>query len=356
VPTWGELGDELLENQKRVAQESEPKIGPHEILRRKYLQQLHERTGRATFLYYSGWMDKPQAGPEILSVVGADVCGFMEACSNAAGKKTRELDLFVHSPGGDGDAAEQICEYLRTQYDHIRVIVPLQAMSAATMMALSADEVIMGAHSQLGPIDPQLTIQTPEGPRQASAQAIKDQFKLAQAQCADPVALPAWLPILRTFAPGLLAACDHAAKRGEEIVSKAMAKYMLRDNAEASRKAAEAASWFGDAETLLSHGRPVRREEAREHGIVVSDLEDDNDLQDAILSVHHSAMRTLSDTPVAKLIENEVGRAYLLMQQQVIQMAGPPPIVPPEAPNGPAPTPQGAKKPPPPPRKRKKRR
>lgn len=351
MPTWGEIGPELLKIQKRVANEPNPKVGPYDILRRKYLAKLHKRTGRATFLYYSGWMDKPNAGPEDLSVVGADVCGFMEACSNAAAKKDRKLDLFIHSPGGDPDAAEQICEYLRTQYDHIRVIVPLQAMSAATMMALSADEVLMGDHSQLGPIDPQLTIQTPEGPRQASAQAIKDQFQLAQEQCADPAALPAWMPILRTFAPGLLAACDHAAARAEEIVSKAMAKYMLAGDPKASEKAAEAASWFGDAKTLLSHGRPVRRDEAREHGVVVADLEKDDELQDDVLSVHHAVMRTLSDTPITKLIENENGRAYMLAQQPV-QI--PVPLL--QQPQGPGQ--QGQKPPPKPPRKqqRKKRR
>lgn len=354
MPTWGELGEELQQIQASLEKKSQPGVGPFDVLRRKYLTQLYERTGRATFLYYSGWMDKPQASPETLSVVGADVCGFMEACSNAAAKKERKLDLFVHSPGGDADAAEQICEYLRDQYDHIRVIVPLQAMSAATMMALSADEVVMGAHSQLGPIDPQLTIQTPEGARQSSAQAIKDQFELAQKECADPAALPAWMPILRTFAPGLLAACDHAAKRAEEIVSTAMAKYMLAGDPKASEKAAEAASWFGDAKTLLSHGRPVRRDEAREHNVVVSDLEDDDDLQDAILSVHHATMHTMAGTPAAKLIENENGRAYFLMHlQQGLQLQLPPP---PQEGGGNKPGKPGKKPPPPPPRKRNKKR
>lgn len=348
MPTWGELGDEIVEAHQRLAADPQPGLGPFDVVRRKYLSELHDRTGRATFLYYSGWMDKPQAGPETLSVVGADVCGFMEACSNAKGKATRKLDLFIHSPGGDPDAAEQICEYLRTQYDHIRAIVPLQAMSAATMMALSADEIIMGDHSQLGPIDPQLTIQTPEGARQASAQAIKDQFELAQKQCADPAALPAWMPILRTFAPGLLAACDHAAKRAEEIVSTAMAKYMLAGDPDASQKAAEAAGWFGDAKTLLSHGRPVRRDEAREHGVVVHNLEEDDDFQDAVLSVHHAVMHTLASTPSVKMIENEAGRAYILSQQPV--------LLPVEGPPQQGPSKDTPKKPPPPPKKRRKRR
>jgi hypothetical protein len=268
---------------------------------------------------------KPQAGPQILSVAGSDVAGFMEACSNAAGKDSRKLDLILHSPGGDGDAAEAICKYLCEQFDHIRVIVPLQAMSAATMMALLADEIVMGAHSQLGPIDPQLTVQTPEGTQQASAQAIKDQFELAQKECAaDPKVIPAWMPILRGLVPGLLGTCDHAAKRAEEIVSTAMAKYMLDGDPDASKKAAEAASWFGDAKTLLSHSRPVHRDEAREHNVTVTNLEDDQAIQDAVLSVHHAVMHTLASTPAAKLIENENGRAYILIQQQVqFQIPGP---------------------------------
>ena len=147
---------------------------PIDLLRRKYLAKLSERTGRATIIYYSGFQQHPEAPQFATSVQTADMSGFMETCSNVVGD--RLLDLFLHSPGGDPDAVEQICAYLRTQFDHIRAIVPLNAMSAATMMALSADEILMGAHSQLGPIDPQFTIPMPEGARTASAQAIKDQF------------------------------------------------------------------------------------------------------------------------------------------------------------------------------------
>ena len=96
-----------------------------------------------------------------------------------------------------------------------------------------------------------------------------------------------------------------------------MAKYMLANDPDASEKAANAAAWFGDAKTLLSHGRPVRRDEAREHGVVVANLEEDDDLQDAILSVHHAVMHTLGSTPAVKVIENEAGRAYILSQQPV---------------------------------------
>jgi Serine dehydrogenase proteinase len=361
VPTWGELLKELNQLQVQLASGPPPAPGtpsPHDVLRRRYLRRLHEATGRAIITYYSGWLEHPEAPPRMLSVGPSDIAGFMEACSNA---QERELDLFLHSPGGDPEAAEQICGYLRTQFDHIRVIVPVYAMSAATMIALSADRIIMGAHSQLGPIDPQFTINTPEGPRSASAQAIKDQFAMAIEQCKDPNNLPAWMPILRSYSPGLLAACDHAAKRAREIVAKAMEGYMLAGEDDPGKAAAEAAEWFGNAAEFLSHGRPVRRKEAREHRVLIDDLEaleGDVDFQDLMLSVHHATMLTFSQTPTAKLIENHHGRAWIQMQQQ-LQLALPAgpggPIVP--GPLMPAVSPPTAKKPPPqPPRKRGKRR
>ncbi len=261
--------------------------------------------------------------------------GFMETCSNITDERT--LDLYLHSPGGIPDAVEQICAYLRTQFDHIRAIIPLNAMSAATMVALSADEILMGTHSQLGPIDPQLTISMPEGGRTASAQAIKDQFDEAVEQCKDPSKLNAWLPILRSYAPALLTRCDHATKRAERIVADALRDHMFAGNEDAAEKADAAAKWFGNAEEFLSHGRPVRREEAREHGVDVKDLEDDSELQDAVLSVHHAALISLGALPIAKLIENHKERTWVIMgmQQVAIPMSmgpfgppGAPPLVP----------------------------
>lgn len=115
-----------------------------------------------------------------MSVNLGDLQGFMEACHQVSEK---ELDLIITSPGGSPDAAESIMAYLRTQFDHIRAIIPVAAMSAATMMSLAADEIVLGSHSQLGPIDPQFTVSTPEGPRFSPAQAILDQFEMGKKEC-----------------------------------------------------------------------------------------------------------------------------------------------------------------------------
>ena len=352
MPTWGELLQELaqIEGEYRAALEADPTTvfptSPHDLLRQRYMKALTDRTGRAAIVYYSAWNEKANAEPDAISLEGADIQGFMEACSNIG---SRELDLFIHSPGGNPDAVEQISGYLRNRFDSIRAVVPMTAMSAATMLALSTDEILMGSHSQLGPIDPQLTIQTPEGPRSSSAQAIKDQFALAKKECQDPSNIPAWLPILRGLMPGLLAACDHAADRAVTIVGDALQQYMFSDHTDPATDAKNTADWFGNAEEFKSHGRPVRRDEAREHGIKIVDLEEDQELQDLVLSVHHAITLTLNGTPTTKLIENHLGRAWLKVMP-VLQIEGSPiPAFGPPAPIGPKPPPN-------PPRKRGKKK
>lgn len=327
MPTWGELLQEL----QQIAQQQgaahppgtpPPSAGPHDILRRRYLSSLHEHTGRAVIYYGTAWHESRPINPQTLSVDLGDVRGFMEACSNI---EEREVDLILHSPGGSPDAAESIISYLRQRFDDIRAVVPLAAMSAATMMALACDEILMGQHSQLGPIDPQVTIQTPEGLRSAPAQAIKDQFNMAQEQCSeDPSRIAAWMPILRGLGPGLLAQCETAQKRTVEFVRDQLQLRMLNGDAETADKAAE---WFADHTYFKSHGRQVTREDARAQGIRIADLEADGVLQDLVLSVSHAAQLTFSGTPCAKLIENHHGRAWLLIEGQQLVL-GPPPTPP----------------------------
>lgn len=321
--TWGQLLNEL--NTLNQAAAKRPPIpggpSPHDVLRRKYLKQLTDLTGRATIAYETAWLEQKDVGPQAVSIHLGDVHGFMEAVSNV---QERELDLILHSPGGSPDAAESIVEYLRTRFDHIRVIVPLAAMSAATMMALAADEIVMGAHSQLGPIDPQFTIQTPEGPRSAPGQAVLDQFDLAKQQCANnPQNLPAWIPVLRSLAPGLIALCVHQRELAEDFAARWLERYMFRDEADAGAKAKAAAAWFADFTAFKSHGRRVSRDDARSLGLKIIDLEADSQLQDAVLSIHHAIRHTFGGTGTVKLVENHHGRAYIEMMG-IVAVQGPP--------------------------------
>jgi hypothetical protein len=314
MPTWGEILAQLQRPENRLGSGPEPRPNFDKV-RREYLAHLYALTGRPVILYASAFTEGKQAGPEGLQVHIRDVHGFMEAVHGIA---DRELDLILHSPGGSAEAAESIVEYLRTRFDHIRVFVPLAAMSAATMMALGADTIVMARHSQLGPIDPQFIITTPEGARGAPAKAILNQFDKAKKEIEEnPAALAAWLPILRSYAPGLLSMCEDSRALAETMVRGWLQRYMFRGEPDAEHKANSAASWFADYENFSSHGRRVGIAEARGQGLHVEPLESDQSLQDAVLSVFHATSHTFTGTAAVKIIENHLGKAFVTMSETV---------------------------------------
>ncbi len=317
MPTWGEILKEI--NRSKDPQGTGPDF---DGVRRKYLAELHKRTGRAAVLYATAFLESRNISPLDLQVNLADLQGFMEALSNI---EERNLDLILHSPGGSAEAAESIVAYLRSRFDHIRVFVPVAAMSAATMLALSANEIVMGQHSQLGPIDPQFIISTPEGPRSGPAKAILNQFELAKQQCKDPSNLAAWMPILRSYAPSLLTQCEDSRTLAVEMVSAWLKNFMLAGDANAEERAQMIAGWFANYENFRSHGRRVGREQVDAIGVRVTKLEDDHSLQDFVLSIHHAAMHTFSGTPASKIIENHHGRAWVRLTGQVVLGPGPGP-------------------------------
>ena len=326
MPTWGQILLEVKESARTRAPQGPDLDG----IRLKYIQGLQRISGRAVISYASGWLSKRDVRPAY-SVEGADVHGLMEVCH---GVQERELDLILHSPGGSAQAAEQIMEYLRTRFDYIRAIVPLQAKSAATMIALGCDEILMGDHSELGPIDPQILVPVPEGTRYAPAHAILRDFGRAKEECKQDVSsIAAWTPILRSYAGGLIEFCHQQVKLSMEVVTKWLTKYMLRHDdmgiseGERAAKAEKIAEWFGSEEAydrFRTHGRPIRYAELQSVGMRVRRLEDDAALQDAVLSFLHANEITFNG-PAGKIIENHVGRRWVIVEQTIALQAAIPP-------------------------------
>src|SRR6516225_2153788 len=69
---------------------------------------------------------------------------------------SRHIDLVVHTPGGLVLAAMQIARAVEAHRAKVTVYVPVYAMSGGTLIALAADEIVLGEFSVLGPIDPQI--------------------------------------------------------------------------------------------------------------------------------------------------------------------------------------------------------
>jgi ClpP class serine protease len=66
------------------------------------------------------------------------------------------IDLVIHTPGGLALAAMQIARAVEAHPAKVTAYIPVYAMSGGTLIALAADEIVMGEFSVLGPIDPQI--------------------------------------------------------------------------------------------------------------------------------------------------------------------------------------------------------
>lgn len=318
MPSWGEIAKEIATVD--VSQLGEG-VSKFDFVRRKYLVAMQALSGRATILYATKWtIPNPGTGvpPGMLSIGPNDIHGFMEAVHGLTGSG---LDLIMHSPGGSAEAAEAVVLYLRSKFNHIRVFVPHMAMSAATMLACAADEIVMGKHSFIGPIDPQLQLQTALGVRFVPAQAIIQQFELAKTQAANPMSLRAWLPMLSQYGPDLLVTCTNATNLAKLLVTDWLTSHMFNGDQDGAQKAADIGHWLADHGHFMTHGRPISRDVAEQKGLKIVRLENDQSLQDAVLSVYHATALTFAQTGAVKIIENHLGKAYLdVVQMMVVGM------------------------------------
>jgi len=71
-------------------------------------------------------------------------------------EKKKVIDLFLYSRGGDVSVPWRITSMIREFCEEFNVLVPYKAQSAATLLSLGADNIIMGKKAELGPIDPTL--------------------------------------------------------------------------------------------------------------------------------------------------------------------------------------------------------
>lgn len=304
MPNWNDVFKAI---QKSVTNGSPEAVDTYRL---KALKKLHEKTQRNIIAYYSGWLSRP--GVQLLGINDEDMNGFMNAVYGL--DKTVGLDLILHTPGGSIASAESIVNYLHLMFHKdIRVIVPQVAMSAGTMIACSSREIILGKQSSLGPIDPQL--------RDLPAQGVLNEFKQALKEVKlDPDAIQAWRCILQQYHPTFLGQCQQAIDWTKAFVADQLREVMFKDDPDAVVKSQRIVDGLSDADEHKSHERHIPIAKCRDLGLNVVALEDDEELQELVLTVHHCYMFVLMNTGTFKIIENHKGAAFAKQLQMQIQL------------------------------------
>ena len=297
MPDWKQILDEL-----------QAAGSTYDVVRRKYLANLHNLTGRNVIIYYSGWLQKRDV--EGTEVNDADKNGFMNAIHKL--DRDKGLDLLLHTPGGDTAATESLVDYLRSMFGvNIRAIVPQLAMSAGTMIACACKEIVMGKQSSLGPIDPQY--------RGLAAHGVIEEFEQARKEIkAETSNISLWQPIIAKYTPTLIGECQKIITWSNEMATEWLVTGMFKDELNKKEKADKVVKGLGDHALTKSHARHLSYDKCKEIGLNVTPLEDNDVLQDAVLSVHHACIHTLGGTPAFKLIENHNGAAFIQLVQQLV--------------------------------------
>ena len=319
--------------------------------RKPIIERLQQRLKAKVIIYTaSPYHPVPQ-------IMIQDVPSFEDLLRSVAGAE--EGYLMINSPGGDGNAAEKLLTMCRERFTKtFNVIVPDYAKSAATMVALGSDKILMGYLSELGPIDPQIRI-APFPGRTIPARSFLDGLEMIRKKIrekGDPVQM--YFPMLSQIRSETLARCQSAIEGSRGFAEKWLKKFMLKNNAE---QAVKVARWLSEGKKYKSHGKVIDFEEAKDVlKLNVEKIDPNSDLWNDIWELYCRSIVFLQrrqNQGAAKLFESE--SVSLIMSLKVIGQPRPPPrpqrppAMPPRrpapsAPGRPTPSPQQPSQQPPP--------
>jgi ATP-dependent protease ClpP protease subunit len=313
--TWESVRREL--NATRTDQEQIDYDG----VRCRKLEALATYTKRPTVLYATDFLNEAKAKhvQNAVAINQQDVRGLAEVLRGLEGDS---LDLILHSPGGSAEAAEAIVSVLRAQFKTVRVLVPVMAKSAATMIALAANEILMPRSAELGPIDPQFLLSDGRGgQRMTPAQAIIDDVQRAQqAVAAQQADAPVWLMQVQSQPPGLYQQALNAVQLSKDLVKRWLEQYMFDGNPNAAALAQGIVDFLGDHNRFLSHARRVDIQALANLGANIHNITDvDRQLWQLLEELWYVVEHTFQRTPVFKMWENSKGvRLFQMLQIQMV--------------------------------------
>ncbi len=234
--------------------------------RKVLYKQISEERGNPIIAYVTS------IRPGLSASMAADAISPIIKQIEAVPKEADEIDFIIISNGGDPITSMRIMSLLRERFKTVNVLLPYSAFSAATIFALGANKIIMHPYSNLGPVDPQLTVSHPDpNGRQSTLKFssedvsnyitfIKEDVGITDQQHLVTAVQPL-LKDLGAFAIGY-------AKRGQQLslrLSEKMLNWHMTNHEQAKAIAQSLNSSF------YHHGYPVSRTEAKEIGLPIED-------------------------------------------------------------------------------------
>ena len=288
----------ILDDARNYSTPNKPNGHIEYIAKKKlqWLQELSKLTGRNVILYYSAFLQ--QRPSEDIAINDRDINALMENIYQL--DKTKGLDLILHTPGGDLAATEQIISYLHSAFNgDIRAIIPQMAMSAGAIIAVSCKSIMMDKQSCLGPFDPQLN-------GVACQSVISEFYKAVDDVQKNPASLGLWQTIIAKLTPTFITSCQQASLLAEELTNNILSRHKFSEKVKSNIKKV-----FTDNTDSKIHSRHIDRQRCADCGLHIENLEDNQEIQDRVLGIHHCCMLLGEISGVYKMVENNIGGLYL---------------------------------------------
>jgi hypothetical protein len=206
-------------------------------------------------------------------------------------QRKQRVTIILDTVGGVVEVVERIVETVRHVYQEVVVIVPDKAMSAGTILALSADSIMMDYFSCLGPIDPQVE----KDGRLVPALSYLNQFERLNAKAVAGTLTTAEFALLNKMDLGELFQFEQARELSVELLIKWLTNFKFKDWAATStsgllvtddmkrQRAREIAAALNDPERWHCHGRPIDKQTlTSELGLLIDDFSTSPQLNRAV--------------------------------------------------------------------------
>ncbi len=211
------------------------------------IKAIQTQRGSKIIVYYS------------ISILDFDDAKVLAELLQSIGKQ-KKLDLFLLSPGGFIDPAFKMAKLCRDfAEEKFSVIIPYYAKSAATLLSLGADQLVMGHPSEIGPIDPRIRVKDNYGREiDVSATAIKDALKvIEELSGGSPEKSLKYMPLIEKINLDTLGEYERALNASKQYAKTLLETgKLLKDKSKAEEVATNLATGY------YSHGYAIYADEA----------------------------------------------------------------------------------------------
>lgn len=239
----------------------------HQETRRLLFEQIEESIGLPLVAYFTSFRY-----PVMIDNNDAEM---LEQVFRAT-DLSKGLALMISSPGGDGLASERIINLCRgySETSQFTAIVPGKAKSAATMICMGAHEIWMGIGSELGPIDPQVTIYDERGGGKvvSAHNIVKSYEDLFSRAVQEEMHLEPYLQQLQRYDEREISEYKTMLELAPSIVIKYLKTDVMINLSDVD--ILEKLHDFTDPNITKNHGRPIYRDAAQKCGLKVKFAEE----------------------------------------------------------------------------------